>query len=76
MSMHDVQAIIIRAVMDSEYRELFFNDRSRALEGYNLASIETLWLQRLARKDFDSFAPEIRSSLAQGGGITPSPQRI
>ncbi|MEJ2551001.1 MAG: hypothetical protein P8Z42_02135 [Anaerolineales bacterium] len=76
MSMHDVQTIIIRAVMDSDYRELFFNDRSRALEGYNLASIETMWLQRLARKEFDAFAPEVRSSLKQGGGIAPSPQRI
>jgi hypothetical protein len=76
MSMQDVQAIIIRAVMDREFRELFFHDRTQALEGYNLATIETIWLHRLNRTEFDSFAPEVRSSLAQGGGPTPIPQRV
>ncbi len=76
MSMQDVQAIIIRAVMDREYRELFFHDRTRALEGYDLATIETIWLHRLNRNEFDAFAPEVRSSLAQGGGPTPIAQRI
>jgi hypothetical protein len=76
MSMQDVQAIIIRAVMDREYRELFFHDRTQALEGYDLATIETIWLYRLNRNEFDAFAPEVRSSLAQGGGPTPIAQRV
>lgn len=76
MSMHDVQAIIVRAVMDGEYRELFFHDRTRALEGYDLAKIETTWLHRLERKEFDSFAPDVRSSLARGGGPSPIAQLV
>ncbi len=76
MSMQNVQAIIIRAVMDREYRELFFHNRTRALEDYDLAIIETIWLHRLNRKEFDAFAPEVRSSLAQGGRPTPIAQRI
>jgi len=76
MSMQDVQAIIIRAVMDREYRELFFRDRARALEDYDLATIETMWLQRLDRNEFDAFESEVRSSLAQGGGPTPVAQRV
>lgn len=76
MSMQDVQAIIIRAVMDRDYRELFFHDRTQALEGYDLAIIETVWLHRLERQEFDGFAPEVRSSLAQGGGPNPVAQRI
>jgi hypothetical protein len=76
MSMQDVQAIIIRAVMDREFRELFFHDRTRALEGYNLATIEAMWLQRLNREEFDAFEPEVRSSLSPGGGPTPIAQRI
>jgi hypothetical protein len=76
MSMQDVQEIVTRAVMDREYRELFFKDRTRALEGYNLATIETMWLQRLDRKVFEAFEPEVRSSLTPGGGSTPIAQRV
>ena len=76
MSMQDVQAIIIRAVMDREYRELFFRDRARALEDYDLETIEDIWLQRLDRNEFDAFEPEVRSGLTQGGGPTPIAQRV
>lgn len=76
MSMLNVQAIVIRAVMEKEYRELFFNDRTRALEGYDLTDQETIWLQGLNRTEFETFASEIHSSLIQGGNGSPMVQRL
>jgi hypothetical protein len=69
MAMEAVQDIIIRAVIDKDFRDLFFNNREKALLGYELTRMEIDWLRRLNRVEFDSFAPELRSSLLNNNGI-------
>lgn len=69
MAMESVQAIIIRAVIENEFRDLLFNDLEKALHGYDLTQMEIDWLRRLNRKEFDTFAPELRSSLTNNSGM-------
>lgn len=69
MAMEAVQTIIIRAVIDNDFRDQFFNDLDNALQGYDLTKMEIDWLRRLNRKEFDSFAPELKSSLINNNGI-------
>jgi hypothetical protein len=67
MSMQSVQTIIIRAVFEGEYRNLLFDDLARALNEYDLTTMEIEWLRRLSRVEFEGFAPELEKDLIEEG---------
>ena len=67
MSLENVQEIIGRAVVDSEYRQLLFSDLDKAIEGYELAENEKNALAGMKRENFDLIANELEERVSRGG---------
>ncbi len=64
-----VRTIIGRAVIDADYRELFFKDPDKALEGYELTSEETQSLKDIKREKFDEVSSELEERISRAGTL-------
>jgi hypothetical protein len=73
MSKQALEAVIGKAVMDSEFREALFADPDKALEGYELAEEEVAALKAIDAETVESFAgtldERISKSLIAGAGF-------
>lgn len=67
MSIESIQSIIGRAMTESEYRDLLFNDPNKALEGYELTEEETKALKGMEREKFDAVAGELEERISKAG---------
>ena len=66
MSLENVQEIIGRAVVDSNFRELLFSNLDKAIEGYELAEHEKNALAGMKRESFDMIANELEERVSRG----------
>ena len=73
MSKEALQAVIGKAVLDSEFREALFADPDQALEGYELTEEEVAALKTIDAETMESFAgsldERISKSLIAGAGF-------
>ncbi len=69
MSKENVQTIIGRAILESEYRKLLFSDPGKALEDYELTGEETQALKSLDPEKFDVVATRSRSASPRRGSL-------
>lgn len=67
MSEEQVRTIIGRAVIDADYREIFFNDPDTALAGYELTAEEAQSLKDIKREAFDEVAAELEERISRAG---------
>jgi hypothetical protein len=65
MSKEAVQAVIGKAVMESEFRELLFANPDQALEGYELTDEETAALKAIDAETMESFAGELDERISR-----------
>jgi hypothetical protein len=78
MSKESVQAIIGKAVLDSEFREALFADPDQALVGYELTEVEVAALKAIDAETMESFAGTLderisKAMIAAGFGGSESP---
>jgi len=73
MSKETLQAVIGKAVLDSEFREALFADPDQALEGYELTEEEVAALKTIDAETMESFAgsldERISKSIIAGAGF-------
>ena len=77
MSKEAVQAVIGKAVMESEFRELLFANPDQALEGYELTDEEMAALKAIDAETMESFAGSLDERISKafvagllaGGGV-------
>ena len=80
MSQEAVQAIIGKAVLDSEFRQALFADPESALEGYDLSEQEVATLKGIDSETMESLAGTLDERISKaviafsGGG--PSTQGL
>ena len=84
MSESHVQQIIANAVINTEYREMLFNEPDKALEGFELTEEERTALIDLDRQSFDATASEMEDRISRAGfgfvspgshvGFNPQPE--
>ena len=67
MSTENVEQIIGKAVVDSEYRELLFTEPDKALEDYELTEEEKSALKGMEREEFDSVASDLEERISRAG---------
>jgi hypothetical protein len=67
MSTENVQTIIGRAIVETEYRSLLFSDPEKALEGYELTVDEAESLKSLDRERFDEVASQVEDRISKSG---------
>lgn len=62
MSQRDLEAIIGRAIVDKDFRDLLFADPEAALEGYELSEAERAALKKMDVETLDAYGgtPGIR----------------
>jgi hypothetical protein len=75
MSKEAVEAIIGKAVTDSEFREALFADPDKALEGFELTEQEVAALKAIDAETMESFAGALderisKALMAFGGGLS------
>jgi hypothetical protein len=73
MSKEAVEAIIGKAVLDSEFREALFSDPDRALSGYELTEVEVSALKALDAETMESLAGTLDERISKAdfmGAIT------
>ena len=73
MSKEAVEAIIGKAVVDSQFREALFADPERALAGYDLTGEEVAALKAIDAEEIESFAGALderisKALIASGSG--------
>ena len=78
MSKEAVQAIIGKAVLDSEFREALFANPDQALAGYELTEVEVAALKAIGAETMESFAGTLderisKALIAAGFGGAGSP---
>ncbi len=92
MSKEALQAVIGKAVLDSEFREALFADPDKALEGYELTEEEVAALKVIDAETMESFAGGLDERISKahlqfaggvGGlgapktrGMTPGKERV
>jgi hypothetical protein len=71
MSRESVEAVIGKAVLDSEFRESLFADPNQALEGYELTDEEVAGLKVIDSETMEALAGTLdeRISKHTGGGL-------
>lgn len=69
MSKESVEAIIVRAVEDQEYRELLLSDPDKALEGYQLSAEESALFENLETLAVDDMVSELGERVSRAGII-------
>jgi hypothetical protein len=73
MSKEALEAVIGKAVLDSEFREALFADPDQALEGYELTEEEVAALKTIDAETMESFAgsldERISKSIIIGAGF-------
>jgi hypothetical protein len=74
MSKEALQAVIGKAVMDSEFREALFADPDQAVEGYELTEEEVAALKAIDAETVESFAGSLderisKAHLQFSGGV-------
>jgi len=67
MSTENVQSIIGRAIVETEYRTLLFSDPGKALEGYDLTEEEAQSLKSLDKERFDEVANQVEDRISKSG---------
>jgi len=65
MSKEAVQAVIGKAVTESEFRELLFANPDEALEGYELTEAETAALKGIDAETMESFAGDLDERISK-----------
>ena len=65
MSKEALQAVIGKAVMDSEFREALFADPDQALEGYELTEEEVAALKAIDAETMESFAGSLDERISK-----------
>ncbi len=65
MSKQAVEAVIGRAVVDSEFRDILFEDPDRALAGYDLAEAEVAALKAVDAEAMASFAGSLDERISK-----------
>ena len=65
MSQEAVQAVIGKAVLDSEFREALFADPDEALEGYELTEEEVAALKSIDAETIESFAGSLDERISK-----------
>ena len=81
MSQEAVQAIIGKAVLDSEFRQALFADPESALEGYDLSEQEVATLKGIDSETMESLAGTLderisKAVIAFSGAGGPSTQGL
>jgi hypothetical protein len=73
MSKEALEAVIGKAVLDSEFREALFADPDQALEGYELTEEEVAALKVIDAETMESFAGSLDERISKhliiGAGI-------
>lgn len=67
MSVETVQEVVVKAVMDSEYRELLFKDLDKALEGFELSEEERTRFKEMSREKFDAASSDLEERISRAG---------
>jgi hypothetical protein len=67
MSAENVQQVIGRAILESEFRALLFSDPDKALEGYDLTGEETAALKTLDEDKFGDIASQLDERISKSG---------
>lgn len=65
MSKEALQAVIGKAVLDSEFREALFADPDQALEGYELTEEEVAALKTIDTETVESFAGSLDERISK-----------
>jgi hypothetical protein len=65
MSKEALQAVIGKAVLDSEFREALFADPNQALEGYELTEEEVAALKAIDAETMESFAGSLDERISK-----------
>jgi hypothetical protein len=65
MSREAVQAVIGKAVTESEFRELLFANPDEALEGYELTEEEVAALKAIDAETMESFAGDLDERISR-----------
>jgi hypothetical protein len=65
MSKEALQAVIGKAVLDSEFREALFADPDQALEGYELTEEEVAALKAIDAETMESFAGSLDERISK-----------
>ena len=68
MSRETVEAIIGKAVLDSEFREALFADPDQALEGYDLTDEEVAGLKIIDSETMESLAGTLDERISKHTG--------
>ena len=67
MSQEAIKEIIARAMTDTEYKEMLFNDPDKAFEGYELTEDEASALKGLENEFFDATEGELEERVSRTG---------
>lgn len=67
MSEENVEAIIVKIIMDEGYRELLVSDPGKALEGYQLSAEESALFENLESAEFDVLLCELAMRVSRAG---------
>ena len=65
MSKEALQAVIGKAVLDSEFREALFADPDQAVEGYELTEEEVAALKAIDAETMESFAGSLDERISK-----------
>ena len=67
MSEEIIKTVIVRAISDTEFRDLLFDDPDKALAEYELDEDEVAGLKGMQRDKFDANAGELEERISRAG---------
>ena len=67
MSEEIIKTVIIKAVSDTEFRDLLFDDPDKALADYDLSDDEVSKLKSMKRDKFDANIGELEERISRAG---------
>ena len=67
MSEEIIKTVIIKAVSDTEFRDLLFDDPDKALAEYDLSDEEVASLKGMQRDKFDANIGELEERISRAG---------
>lgn len=69
MSQSPLKEVIERAIDDTSFRQLLFNNLDEALKGYNLSAEDRKKLSSLDEDNFDDFAGPLSGRTTKGSWV-------
>ena len=69
MSSHSVKEVIGHALVEPKFRQLLFDDPTKAMEGYELTEEEKNLFKDLPREHFEALAGDLGERISRAGMV-------